>query len=113
MCRATESRESFIDARQTEKVRTYRYLAMHAVYTVDNREAELNHLVVQCKARMELLRSLAWSGRSVGVPLLRVMYYTTIISVGKYASPVLSCFDEGMWENLEKIQSEGMRIVVH
>ena len=112
-CRAKGRKELAINGQQLERVRTYKYLGIHIGYTADSREAELNHLTVQCKARLQPLRSLAWSGRGAGVPVLRMLYLTTIRTIIDYASPVLTCFDEGRWEKVEKIQNEAMRIVLH
>lgn len=111
-CRATGHKTLTINGSDIERVRSYKYLGMYVGYGADSKEAELNHLVVQCKARLQPLRSLAWSGRGVGVPVLRMMYLTTVRSVIEYANPILSCFDEGRWEKLEKIQNEAMRIVL-
>ena len=72
----------------------------------------MNYLTTQCKARMQPLRSLAWSGNGVGVPVLRCMYISTIRSVIEYASPILFCLDGGRSEKLERIQNEAMRIIL-
>ena len=111
-CRAIGHKTLLINGRHIERVRSYKYLGMYVGYGADSREAEVNHLVAQCKARMQPLRSLAWSGRGVGVPVLRMMYLTTIRSVIEYASPILSCLDDGRWEKIEKLQNESMRIVL-
>ena len=58
------------------------------------------------------MRSLAWGGSGVGVPVLRSMYISTVRSVIDYASPLLFCLDEGRFDKLEKLQNENMRIIL-
>ena len=112
-CRATSNKKLMINGKYIERVRSYKYLGMYVGYTADSREAQLNHLQTQCKARIQPLRSLAWRGKGAGVPVLRLMYITTIRSLIEYASPVLSCFDDGRLEKIEKLQNEAMRIVLN
>lgn len=86
---------------------------MYVGYAADSKEAQLNHILTQCRARLQPLKTLAWSGLGVGVPVLRMMYITTIRSVIEYASPVLSCLGEGRLEKLEKLQNEAMRVILN
>lgn len=66
-CRAVESTELSINNKNIERVRHYKYLRMYVGYTADNKEAELNNLLTQCKARLQPIKVLAWSRTGVGV----------------------------------------------
>lgn len=110
-CRAVESTELSINNKNIERVRHYKYLRMYVGYTADNKEAELNNLLTQCKARLQPIKVLAWSRTGVGVSVLRSMYISTVRSLIDYARSVLSFFGSGRMEKLEKLQNAAMRII--
>lgn len=112
-CRSIGSKELFVNDKRIERVRSYKYLGMYVGYTADSKEAETNHIITQCKARLHPLRSLAWSGMGVGAPVLRAMYIATIRSIIDYASPVLSCLGNGRLDKIEKVQNQAMRIILN
>lgn len=112
-CRSMKEEHLLINGKEIERVRSYKYLGMYIGYKADSKDAELNHILTQCKTRLQPLKSLAWSGTGAGVPVLRMMYLTTIRSVVDYASPVLAGLGEGRLGKLEKIQNEAMRIILH
>lgn len=112
-CRSISNQYLHINGKSLERVGTYKYLGVHVGYTAESREAEVCHLSTQCRARLQPLKTLAWSGSGVGVPLLRMLYISTIRSIVEYASPVLFCFDDGRFNTLEKMQNQAMRVVLN
>lgn len=112
-CRAMSSKVLTLNNKHIERVRSYKYLGVYVGYTADSRDAELNHILMQSRTRMQPLRSLAWGGNGAGVPVLRSMCISTVRSVIDYASPVLFCLDEGRFGKLEKLQNESMRLILN
>lgn len=111
-CRAKGNKTLAINGSEIGRIHSYKYLSMYVGYTAEAREAEVNFLSAQCKARMQSLRPLAWSSQGVGVPVLRMIYVSTARSIIEYASPVLFCLNEGMLEKSERIQNEAMQIIL-
>lgn len=101
-----------VNGKSLERVKSYKYLGVYVGYTSESKDAELNFLKMQCRARMRPMKALAWHGKGVGVPVLRLMYISIVRSVIEYAAPILSCFDGGRLNKLEKIQNEAMRIIL-
>ena len=86
---------------------------MYIGYTAESREAELNYLTTQCRASLKPIKVLAWSGHSIGVPILRMLYQSTVRLLIEYASPVLSSFDDRRLIKLERLQNEAMRVILN
>lgn len=101
-----------INGKSIENVAYYKYLGMYIGYSHESKDAELNYLLAQCRRRLQPMKALAYSGRGVGIPILRMMYITTVRSLIDYAAPVISTFGEGRMSKLEKLQNEAMRIIL-
>ena len=113
MCRSKGKHDLHINGKAIERVKTYKYLGVYVGYTAESKEAEVNHLTTQSRSRLRPIKALAWSGRGVGVPILRMLYLSTIRSLIEYACPVLSCFDGNRITKLERLQNEAMRVILN
>lgn len=101
-----------LNDKQVEKVLTYKYLGVYIGFTASSKDAEVNHILTQCRARLRPLRALACRGVGAGVPLLRLIYISTIRALVDYAAPALSIACQGRLRKLETIQNEAMRIIL-
>ncbi|XP_069977742.1 uncharacterized protein [Penaeus vannamei] len=101
-----------LNDKQVEKVLTYKYLGVYIGFTASSKDAEVNHILTQCRTRLRPLRSLACRGVGAGVPLLRLIYISTIRALVDYAAPALSIACQGRLRKLETIQNEAMRIIL-
>ncbi|XP_069987694.1 uncharacterized protein [Penaeus vannamei] len=79
-----------LNDKQVEKVLTYKYLGVYSGFTASSKDAEVNHILTQCRARIRPLRALACRGVGAGVPLLRLIYISTIRALVDYAAQALS-----------------------
>lgn len=87
--RATASKNLTVNSKFVDWVRSYKYQRIYIGQKADNKEAELTHLLTQCKEQLQLMKALTWSGNGVGVPVLRTMYISIVKSLIDHASPVL------------------------
>lgn len=112
MCRSKTNHDLTLNGEHLERVRSYKYLGAYVGYTAESKEVEMRHLTTQARDRLKAIKALAWSGRGVGVPVLRKVYVSVIRSLLHYASPVLSYFDEGRLTKLETLQNDAMRVIL-
>ena len=112
MCRS-KGKHVLINGKAIERVKSYKYLGVYVGYTAESKEAEVNHLTTQNRSRLRPIKALAWSGRGVGMPILRMLYLSIIRSLIEYACPVLSCFDGNRITKLERLQNEAMRVILN
>ena len=73
---------------------------------------ELNYVRNACVARLKPLQVLANRGNGAGIPVLRMMYISTVRSIIDCAAPVLICYSEKELRKLENIQNQAMRIIL-
>lgn len=60
-----------------ERVSEYKYLGTYVGYISKAKEAEMRHAIGMCKARLQPLKYLAWSGQGAGARVLRIVYTST------------------------------------
>ena len=108
-CRISENDLSF-NGIELERVNTYKYLGMYIGFykSMD----ELNYVRNICVARLKPLQVLANRGNGAGIPVLRMVYISTVRSIIDYAAPVLICYSEKELKKLEIIQNRAMRIIL-
>ena len=108
-CRISENDLSF-NGIELERVNTYKYLGMYIGFykSMD----ELNYVRNICISRLKPLQILANRGNGAGIPVLRMMYISTVRSIIDYAAPVLICYSEQELKKLEIIQNRAMRIIL-
>ena len=99
-----------LNGTKLEKVCTYKYLGMHIGYTQSHEE--INYLKNICTARLNPLRVLANKGNGAGIPVLRMVYISTVRSIIDYAAPLLITYSENELKPLEIIQNKAMRIIL-
>ena len=99
-----------INGKQLENVTSYKYLGMYIGFNKTN--DEINYLKNSCLARLKPLEVLANRGNGVGIPVLRMVYISTIRSIIDYASPLLVSYSENELRPLEVIQNKAMRIIL-
>ena len=99
-----------LNGTELEKVSSYKYLGMYICFnkSID----EINHVRNVCTARLNPLRVLANKGNGAGIPVLRMVYISTIRSVIDYAAPLLISYAESELRPLEVIQNKAMRIIL-
>lgn len=59
---------------------------------------------------MQSLRVLFHSGYGVGIPVLRIFYFSIVRSITDYAAPVLPILGKGRINIIELLQDKGMEI---
>ena len=108
-CMISENELSF-NGSVLEKVNTYKYLGMYIGFykSMD----EFNYVRNICVSRLKPLQVLANRGNGAGIPVLRMMYISTVRSIIDYAAPVLICYSEKELKKLEIIQNQAMRIIL-
>ena len=99
-----------INNKRIERVCVYKYLGMNIGYR--NMQCEVDYVKNACMARLKPLRVLACKGLGVGIPILRLMYISTVRVIIDYASPVLITCTARQLQTLEVIQNEAMRIIL-
>lgn len=93
-----------------EKVQSYKYLGMYIGF--NKYKDEIDHLKTICTARMNPLRVLANKGNGAGIPVLRMVYISTVRAVIDYAAPMLILYGENELKPLEILQNQAMRIIL-
>ncbi|XP_066952515.1 uncharacterized protein [Macrobrachium rosenbergii] len=93
-----------------EKVLSYKYLGMFIGFNRSN--DEIDHLKTICTARLNPLRVLANKGNGAGIPVLRMVYISTVRAVIDYAAPMLILYAENELKPLEVLQNKAMRIIL-
>ena len=70
----------------------------------------LNHALTRTAPRLNVLRSLAYTGGGAGFAVLRAFYVHAIRSLVDYYAPALLTLGERLHEKLETIQNRAMRV---
>ena len=111
-CRSHKNAVLMLNGKQLDRVHAYKYLEMYIGYNKTAKNADLRHIEALCQARLQPLRALSCSGCGVGIPVLRMMYVSTVRSVIDYAAPCLYIWGMGKLNRIDLIQNECMRIVL-
>ena len=108
-CMISEN-EFLFNGRELERVNTYKYLGMYIGFSKSM--DEINYVRNTCVSRLKPLQILANRGSGAGIPVLRMMYISTVRSIIDYAAPVLISYSEQELKKLEIIQNRAMRIIL-